>query len=335
MSFFERAVRDGHAVVQGENAKARVRYVAVDRSENYSDPEERVRAEFWAELIYRYGYQADCIGVEVTVPDRTPRDAADLVVFRDSKRTRPFAVIECKRDGITDTEFEQAVEQAAGNGTFSKFRATYVGVVAGLTRRFLDFSDRYGVLEREANVVADLPEQFGRPQEFKYVKGGDNDITIVSQDELILTIRKCHQSLWGGGKLSPPAAFGELCKLIFVKIQDEKAPRRSGEPYEFQIKTYETASRLGDRIRHLYNAEQARDPDVFHEPLKIGDQTIRTIVSHLEAINLSATDIDVKGLAFEKFMDSFFKGDFGQYFTPRQVVKGTAAALVDSLGCEF
>jgi type I restriction enzyme M protein len=35
--------------------------------------------------------------------------------------------------------------------------------------------------------------------------------------------------MWAGGRLSPPAAFGELCKIIFVKISDEHAPRRAGE----------------------------------------------------------------------------------------------------------
>lgn len=49
-----------------------IRYVAVDRRERWSDPEEKVRAEYYAELIHRYGYPARRIGVEVTVPDRLP-----------------------------------------------------------------------------------------------------------------------------------------------------------------------------------------------------------------------------------------------------------------------
>jgi type I restriction enzyme M protein len=48
---------------------------------------------------------------------------------------------------------------------------------------------------------------------------------------------------------------------------------------------------------------------------------LRTVVSHLESINLSKTDLDTKGLAFEQFMDGFFKGDFGQYFTPREIIE--------------
>ena len=126
MTFLERAIKDGHAKITGEGKQQKITYVAVNHTERYADPEEQVRAEFWAELIYRYGYEPARIGVEVVVPDRTPSDRADLVVFRDDERKKPYAVIECKKDGITDAEFNQAVEQACGNGTWAKFRADYV-----------------------------------------------------------------------------------------------------------------------------------------------------------------------------------------------------------------
>lgn len=319
-SYLERVVREGHAWVVGEGKEQKITYGAVEYSERYSDPEEKVRAEFWAELINRYGYEPSRIGVEVTIPDRDPVDRADLVVYHDDAHTRPYAVIECKRDGISDAEFNQAVEQAFGNGTWAKFRADYVMVVAGATRRAFDVSGKYGIMEREQNIIADLPEQYGKPAEYKYHKGSSLDIKAVNKEELIAAIRKCHQSLWGGGRLSPPAAFGELCKLIFVKINDEKRPRRRGEPYEFQIKTHESSRRLAERLRALYEQQQRREPDVFTETIRTDDSTLRAIVSHLESINLSATDLDTKGVAFEQFMDNFFKGDFGQYFTPREII---------------
>jgi type I restriction enzyme M protein len=51
------------------------------------------------------------------------------------------------------------------------FRANYVGVVAGMTRRFFDFSEKYGVREREANIITDLPRQYGKPEEYRFYKG--------------------------------------------------------------------------------------------------------------------------------------------------------------------
>src|SRR5438067_6128591 len=108
MTFLERAIADGHAKLIGEGKTQQIHYIAVNWKERYSDPEEKVRAEFWAELIYRYGYEAQRIGIEIVIPDRTPSDRADIVVFHDDERKRPYAVIECKRDGINDAEFDQA-----------------------------------------------------------------------------------------------------------------------------------------------------------------------------------------------------------------------------------
>ena len=320
--FLQRAFADGLLQLIAAGKTEKIRYVAVNRAEKWSGPEEKVRAAFYAELVYRYGYNTECIGVEVTVPDRTPADRADLVVFRDKERTNPYVVLECKRDGISDTEFKQAVEQAFGNGHAHRFRASYIGIVAGQTRAFYDCSDKYGILEREVNIVADMPAQYGNPEDFKYYKDAfpKPDIGAVSREDLIKTIRKCHQTLWGGGRLSPPMAFGELTKLIFLKTRDEKAPRRKGEPYNFQIKTNETPDRLAARIKAMYASERQKEPDVFNEDIRLDDTTLKNIVLHLESVNLTATDLDTKGVAFEQFMDGFFKGDFGQYFTPRNII---------------
>ena len=327
MTYLEQALKDGHAEIVDEGKKQKIIYKAVDYSERYSDPEEQVRAEFWAELIYRYQYEPEKIGIEITVPDRTPSDRADIVIFKDSDRKRPYAVVECKRDGVTDAEFSQAVEQAYGNGTWVKFRADYVMVVAGATRRVLDCTDKYGALERDKNIVADLPTKYGKPEEYKYFKDTISDIQSVNKEGLIAAIEKCHQTLWGGGRLSPPAAFGELCKILFVKVRDEKKPRKKGQPYEFQIKTHEESRRLAERIRGLYENVQKKEPEVFTETIKVDDAVIRTLVSHLEGINLNKTDLDTKGVAFEQFMDGFFKGDFGQYFTPREVIEFSVAMM--------
>lgn len=322
MTYLDRAKNDHYAEIIETGNKQRIVYVTSDgHSENYDDPEEQIRAEFWAELIYKYEYPANRIKVEVTVPDRNPFDRADIVVFSDDECKRPYAVVECKKEGITDAEFTQAIEQGVGNATWVKLRAKYVVIVAGGTRRVLDVSDKFGIYEREQNIIADLPKAYGKPQEFRFYYGTDNDIHPVAREDLIAAIKKCHDTLWGGGRLSPPTAFGELCKLIFVKIKDEKEPRKKGEPYQFQIKTHESSSKLAERINALYEKEKEKEPEVFTESIRVDDRVLRTVVSHLEEINLSKTDLDVKGVAFEQFMDRFFKGDFGQYFTPRPIIE--------------
>ena len=320
--YLKRAQKDGYVSFSEKNGKIQITYISANNyRDNFSDPEEQIRAEFWAELIYKYEYPANRIRIEVVIPDRLPTDRADIVVFRDDECKRPYAVVECKRDGISDSEFNQAIEQGVGNATWVKLRADYVVTVAGTTRRVLDVSDKYGAYEREKNIVADLPKTYGKPMEYRFYKGTENDIQPVSREKLITAIKKCHQTLWGGGRLSPPTAFGELCKLIFVKISDEKKARKKGEPYDFQIKTHEPAVLLAKRINDLYEEQKTKDPEVFTESIKVDARVLKTVVSHLESINLNKTDLDVKGVAFEKFMDGFFKGDFGQYFTPRSIIE--------------
>jgi type I restriction enzyme M protein len=76
-----------------------------------------------------------------------------------------------------------------------------------MTRR-LWFLREIRRLEREANIIADLPRQYGKPEEYRFYKGDpNNDIQPVSKESLIGAIKKCHQTLWAGGKLSPLAAL--------------------------------------------------------------------------------------------------------------------------------
>ncbi len=320
LSPLEKAIKNGYINITGAEGKRKITYVCSEnRTENYENPEEKVRAAFYSELIYCYDYPPNRIKVEVTIPDRLPSDRADIVVFADDGCKRPFIVVECKKEGVTDAEFNQAIEQGVGNAAWVKLRAEYVVIVAGGTRRILDVSDKYGVFEREQNILADLPRAYGKPLDYRFYKDTDYDIKSVDKEDLIAAIKKCHQTLWGGGRLSPPTAFGEFCKIIFVKISDEKNTKRK-QPYKFQIKTHETAAGLAERINALYNEQKVKDPEVFTDSIKVDERVLRTVVSHLEAINLHGTDLDVKGVAFEQFMDSFFKGDFGQYFTPREII---------------
>jgi hypothetical protein len=46
-------------------ANERIHYKAAKNSERWADPEEKVRAEFWAELIYKYVYHPDRIRIPV------------------------------------------------------------------------------------------------------------------------------------------------------------------------------------------------------------------------------------------------------------------------------
>lgn len=171
-----------------------------------------------------------------------------------------------------------------------------------------------------------MPDIPGKPKFF--------GLTVIEQVDLTRRFKLAHEALWAGGQLNPSEAFDELDKLIFCKIWDERKPRKVGEPYDFQIITVsksevpdETKRRikenenLHNRIKALYEEGRKKDAEVFRDDIRLAPEKIRTVVSYLESVNLSETDLDSKGRAFETFMGSFFRGNFGQYFTPREIVK--------------
>ena len=325
-TYLEQALVDGHARLNGEGRNERIEYVAAGHTELWADPEEKVRAEFWAGLIYKYEYLPERIFFEVNVPRRTPNDFADLVIYEDDSRLSPYFVFECKPADISDAAFNQAIEQACGNR--ASLGAPYSGTVAGRTWRRLRF-DRFPPGERDRNHLTDIPIRYGHPPEWRFLHGDPRrDLVAVSREDLRAAIRKCHQTLWEGGRRSAIVAFGEFCKLVFVKYRDEKnLERRNWQPYAFQRRDGETAAQLALRINALYEAEKAIEPDVFTESLNVESPILAQCVEHLEGLSLSNTELDTKGMAFEEFMGGFFKGDFGQYFTPRELIAFCVAML--------
>ena len=296
-----------------------IHYIVPNKKYRFMDPEEKVRARYYVELIERYQYPETRIDLEVAVPRRTPSDFADLVIFQDDDKQIPHIVVECKKDGISEAEFNQAIEQVFGN--CNSLRGHYAAVIAGNTRRFFDIKG-YPSVERVENIIADVPVRYGRVEEWRYKKGDPNwDLQVIEMVDLIRALEKCHDTLWQGGRLEPTTAFNELSKILFVKIRDEKQARRKGTPYDFQIKTHERPKSVADRIKELYQEAKAQDPQVFTEDIRVDDSRLFSVVNHLQGINLNATELDVKGVAFERFLGSYFKGDMGQYFTPRKVVE--------------
>lgn len=305
--------------IQILNEGTTIHYIVPNKRYRFKNPEEQVRARYYVELIERYQYFEARMDLEVTVPRRTPSDSADLVVFIDDNKLTPFIVVECKKDGATEAEFAQAIEQAFGN--CNSLRGDYAAVIAGNTRRFFEVKD-YPSQERIENIIADVPVRYGSVSEWRFRKGDPNwDLQIVDRGDLIRILEKCHDTLWESGRLESTTAFNELSKILFVKIEDEKKARQAGEPYDFQIKTHERPETVAYRVKGLYQEAKSQAPEVFSEDIEIDDGLLFSIVNHLQPVNLNQTDLDVKGVAFERFLGGYFRGDMGQYFTPREVVE--------------
>ena len=296
--------------------------VKTKKNYNYKDPEEKIRAYVFIKLVLDFGYNMEDIDFEVTVPRRTPEDLADIVVYKKGNDKQPYLVVECKKDGISDSQFEQAIEQVFGNA--NSLRAKYAWVVAGNTETAFDI-DNFDSMEREKNVISQIPVSYGATPEYRFKKEkkgskeSKNSLKIVSREELIKTLEKCHDTVWQGGKLNPSDAFDEVSKILFCKLQDEKKTAVN-DFYKFQVGTHEKSSDVSKRIHGLYKEGKSQDPNVFSEDIKLENDIIYKTIEHLQSININKTDLDSKGVAFERFMGDFFKGKMGQYFTPRNIV---------------
>ena len=329
-----------------------ITYIHQGKTRSYKNLEEKVQAEIFCKLVIWYKYPVENIGLYVPVTDGSTKKEADIFVYNDSAKTAPYIVIECKKEDVSEQEFIQATNQAFSYAYLTAGTVKYVWTTSGIKNAYFKFDKESSVRE----TASDIP-QYGvkKLSAYKYAyNGGTTEggqqlfpLSKVSENELTNIFKQAHQALWGGGELNPSEAFDELDKLIFCKIYDEKKDRDIGEAYDFQVISVEpennteeaktkaedeTNKRLLKRLIDLYEegrkiGERKNDPEIFKDNIKLNAAKARTVVSYLEGVDLLSTDLDSKGRAFETFMGSFFRGDFGQYFTPRNIV----SFIVDSL----
>ncbi|KAK3605049.1 hypothetical protein CHS0354_000715 [Potamilus streckersoni] len=313
-----------------------ITYIYQNKKRNYNNPEEKVQAETFLTLVLIYGYLENRIKQFIPVQMGSEIKEADIAVYSDDECEETYILVECKKEDLTDQQFNIAVDQAYSYAVAEG--AKYVWTTSRIKNQYYEVPNKKPKSRIE---IPDIP-QFGinKLAPYKYVKGGisqtdtddinivaEPDPNVVSESELTKIFIQSHQALWGGGQRNPSVAFDELDKLIFCKIWDEKHPRKTGEPYDFQIFRDEDPEDLLKRIKKIYAVGEKEAPEVFKDGITLSAQEALTIVKYFQRINLNKTDLDSKGKAFETFMGSYFRGDFGQYFTPRPIVK----FIVDSL----
>ena len=322
--------------------KSRITYTHQNKERNYNNPEEKVQAEVFLRLVLDYNYPVSRIKQFVPVTMGREVKEADIVVYADEMCLSPHILVECKRQEVSEAEYQQAIEQAYSYAFALPSDVKYVWVTSGIKSDYFEVDKS----QNTRNQLPDIP-QFGVESiaTYKYVYGAQYlpeekgkqkffDLSVIDQSELTRRFKQAHDALWAGGQLNPSEAFDELDKLVFCKIWDERKPRRMGEPYDFQIITVtkdeekneqkrrkKENDNLYKRIKALYEEGREKDKEVFRDDIRLTPEKIRTVVGYLESVNLSETDLDSKGRAFETFMGSFFRGSFGQYFTPREIVK--------------
>ena len=60
-----------------------------------------------------------------------------------------------------------------------------------------------------------------------------------------------------------------------------------------------------------------------NDEIKLKARTIAYLVAELQKYSLLNTNIDIKGKAYEELVGANLRGDRGEFFTPRNVMKMT------------
>ena len=119
----------------------------------------------------------------------------------------------------------------------------------------------------------------------------------------------------------------QLIFILFCKIVDEL--ETENEPLIFQV-NYPDKTDISQRVESLFNRLKNRFHSVFSDTDKIiiDSRNLEFIVKELERYSISEASRDSIGDAFEIFLGPSLRGNKGQFFTPKNVVK-TIIQMVD------
>lgn len=297
-------------------------------------PEEGIRQTYIKRLVNSYGYTISQMDQEIQVSNSQRGQGAaraDIVVWRSKEdkesKKYPLIVVECKAESVTihKEDYYQGMNYASwAHADF------FVTTNLKETRIFKVVK---GQIPDKLDEIVDIPnaEQAGNQKEVEKLL---KQTKAFTRDEFSKLLFKCHNIIRNNDKLSPEAAFDEISKILFIKIRYERENDEgqifSQERFVANRKAYEKLNKemgVSDAIPFYQNLfektkQQFANDHLFDDNAKIEirENSFEQIVKELEIYNLSTTSDDVKGIAFEKFLGKTFRGELGQFFTPRTVV---------------
>jgi type I restriction enzyme M protein len=293
-------------------------------------PEEQVRQEYICRLVNNYGFDLEQMVQEIQVNNSQRgqgRAMADIVIWRSVKDKRenysPIIVVECKAEHITvrEEDYFQGYNYASWAGA-----DFFVTTNLKETRIFKVLK---GKIPKRLEEVVNIPDAKIVNDE-KKVNELLKQTKAFTRDEFSKLLFKCHNIIRNNDKLSPEAAFDEISKILFIKIRYERSNSEnqifSKEAFKNDKASYDKYKPKDGKDFYQFLFEQTKedfkDDDLFepNEIIRIRENSFEAIVEELQIYNLSTTSDDVKGIAFEQFLGKTFRGELGQFFTPRTIV---------------
>lgn len=295
-----------------------------------NSPEEKVRQNYICILVKDYGFKLEQMAQEVTVSNSSRgqgRASADILIWKSVQdkveNNSPIIVIECKAENITirEEDYFQGMNYASWAG------ADFF--VTSNSKETCVFRVIKGKIPKRLDEIIDIPDAKSVTDD-KKIEKILKQTKAFTRDEFSKLLLTCHNIIRNNDKLSPEAAFDEISKILFIKIRYERdntnAQIFSKKQFEKDKESYDMYKSKDSRpfYQQLFEntKEDFKDDDLFAETetIRIRENSFEEIVKKLEIYNLSKTSDDVKGIAFEQFLGRTFRGELGQFFTPRTVV---------------
>ena len=129
-----------------------ITYVHQNISRNYNNPEEKVQAETFCELVLKYNYPVEFVKQYVKVTVGSDVKEADIIVYNDLECKKPHIIVECKKEEITEQEFKQAVRQAYAYAFATAGTVKYIWVTSGIKDEFYSFDKEVDSRESEPDI---------------------------------------------------------------------------------------------------------------------------------------------------------------------------------------
>ena len=282
---------------------------------------QKLAETFFQRLVDSYGYLPEQMEFNVKV---SPTSVADIAIWRspDDKKSglAPdiYVLVACKAEHIkikAEDYFEQYKQAVLNDMAF------YVAHNHKETKVFyIDRNARPLKIER----ISDFPtaQDIVSDQNLSLFV---NKVRGYSKDKFLKTLTRCHNILRNVDKLSPEAAFDEISKILFIKMLYERdAKDELVYSKDKFIKDELSYNGELDYFQHLFNEvkETYSTDGLFdsEDKIRIRRESFLLILEELSSVELYDTSDDIKGIAFELFLGKTFRGELGQFFTPRTIV---------------
>ena len=303
---------------QGSKIWSHVRQIWLEET-----PEERVRQEYLLVLVNEYGFSLKQIAEELNTTGRgTGQARADFLVWRTPQdkldNKNPLIAVECKSDNVTITQDDYWQGDNYARYTGARFLVTHNNSETKYWRVL------HEKMPKSLEEISDIPHADDSDKEIEALL---KKLKVFKENEFADLLHKCHNIIRNREKLDPAAAFDEIAKILFVKVTHERRLRAGRVRENLFTAAFLDKQKvfMDNPVDVLFNQTKAeyKADKIFEsdETITLKFNTVREIVRELERYDLSETSEDVKGIAFERFLGRTFRGEIGQFFTPRSIVE--------------